>query len=63
MAFDTSSTFISARVSSLETVLKEKFALFLYSDIIAKILEWFLHLTTAFRVVSSMFFAKESQFS
>ena len=63
MAFETSSTFISVRTSSLETKLKEKFALFLYSDPIARILGWFLYLAIAFRVGSSMFSAKESQFS
>ena len=63
MAFETSSTFISVRTSSLETKLKEKFALFLYSDAIARILGWFLHLEMAFRVGSSIFSAKESQFS
>ena len=63
MAFETSSTFISVRTSSLETKLKEKFALFLYSDAIARILGWFLHLAIAFRVRSSIFSAKELQFS
>ena len=63
MTFETSSTFISVRTSSLETKLKEKVALFLYSDAIARILGWFLHLAIAFRVGSSMFSAKESQYS
>ena len=63
MAFDTSSTFISVRTYSLETKLKEKFALFLYFDVIAKILGWFLDLAITFRVGSSIFSAKESQFS
>ena len=61
MAFETSNTFIFVRTSSLETKLKEKFALLLYSDAIARILGWFLHLTIAFRVGSIMFSAKESQ--
>ena len=55
MAFDTSSTFILVRTSSLETKLKENFALFLYSDVIAKILGWFFHLATAFREGSPIF--------
>ena len=58
-----SAFFISVRTSSLETKLKENFALFLYSDVIARILGWFLHLVVAFRIGSSMFSAKESQFS
>ena len=61
MAFETSNTFIFVRTSSLETKLKEKFALLLYSDAIAGILGWFLHLAIAFRVGSIMFSAKESQ--
>ena len=64
MALETSSAFILARTSSLETKLKEKFALFLYSDAIARILGWFLHLTIASpfnnRVGSSMCSAKEA---
>ena len=48
MAFENSSIFIFARTFSLETKLKETFALFLYSDAIAWILVWFLHLTIAF---------------
>ena len=60
MAFDTSSTFISLRTSSLETKLKEKF---FYSDVIARILGRFLNLAIAFRVESLVFSAKESQFS
>ena len=63
MAFETSSIFISVRTSSLETKLKEKFALFLSSDAIARILGWFVHLAVAFRVGSLIFSAKESQFS
>ena len=63
MTFKTSSIFISVRTSSLETKLKEKFALFLYPDAIAKILGWFLYLAIAFRVGSSMFSTKELQFS
>ena len=63
MAFETSNTFIFVRTSSLETKLKEKFALLLYSDAIARILGWFLHLAIDFRVGPSMFSAKESQFS
>ena len=55
--------FISVRTSSLKTKLKEKFALFLYCDPIARILGWFLHLAIALRVVSSMLSAKELQFS
>ena len=31
-------------MSSLETKLKENFALFLFSDVIANLLGWFLHL-------------------
>ena len=61
MAFETSNTFIFVRTSSLETKLKEKFAQLLYSDAIARILGWFLHLAIAFRVGSIMFSAKESQ--
>ena len=38
MAFETSSTFISVRTSSLETKLNVKFALFLYSDVSSRIL-------------------------
>ena len=60
MAFDTSSTFISLRTSSLETKWKEKF---FYSDVIAGILGRFLNLAIAFRVESLVFSAKESQFS
>ena len=63
MAFEKSSTFISVRTSSLETNLKEKFALFLYSDDIAGIPGWFFHLAIAFRVGSAIFSAKELQFS
>ena len=63
MAFETSNTFISVRKSSLETKLKEKFALLFYSDAIARILGWFLHLVIGFSVGSSMFSAKKSQFS
>ena len=63
MAFGTSGIFISVRMSSLETKLKEKFALFLNSDAIARILGWFVHLAVAFRVGSLIFSAKESQFS
>ena len=62
MAFDTSTTFISVR-TSVEPKLKEKFALFLYSDAIARILGWFVYLAIVFRVGSAMFFAKESQLS
>ena len=62
MAFETFTTFISVR-PSLELKLKEKFALFLYSDAIARILGWFLHLAIAFRVGSSMFSTRELQFS
>ena len=63
MAFETWSTFISLRTSSLETKLKKKLSLFVYSDAIVRILEWFFHLAIAFRVESSMFSAKESQCS
>ena len=63
MAFGTSSTFISVRTPCLETKLKENFALFLYYDVIAKIHGWFIHLAIAFRVGSSIFSPKESQFS
>ena len=46
---------------------KEKFSLFVYSDAIARILGWFLHLAIdlaiVFRVGSPMFSAKESQYS
>ena len=63
MAFETSSIFISVRTSSLEIKWKKKFDLFLYSDAIARILGWFLHLAIDFRVGLSMFSAKESQFS
>ena len=63
MVFETYSTFISVRTPSLETKLKEKFAPFLYSDAIARILGWFLHLAIVFRVGSSIFSAKESQSS
>ena len=62
MAFQTSSTFISARTFCLETKLKEKFALFLSSYNIARILGWFLHLVAPFRVGASIFSAKESQY-
>ena len=55
MACESPSIFISVRTSSLETKLKEKFALFLYSDVIAKILGWFFHLATAFREGSPIF--------
>ena len=48
MAFGTSGIFISVRMSSLETKLKEKFAIFLYSDASARIPGWFLHLAIAF---------------
>ena len=61
MAFETSTIFISVR-TSLEPKLKEKFALFLSSDAIARILGWFIYLTIVFRVGSAMFSAKESQF-
>ena len=61
MVFETSSTFISVRTSSLETKWNEKFAQFLYSDAVARILGWFLHLAVAFRVGSSILSAKESQ--
>ena len=63
MTFETSSIFIYIRAFSLETKLKETFALFLYSGGIAGLLGWFLHLSIAYRVGSSMFSAKESQFS
>ena len=36
--------------------MKERFALFLYSDVFDRILGWFLHLAIAFRVGSSVFF-------
>ena len=62
MAFETFSTFISARTSSLETTLKEKFALFLYSGAVARILGWFLHLAIAFRVGSSTFLPNNHNF-
>ena len=62
MAFETFTTFISVR-PSLELKLKEKFALFLYSDAIARILGWFIYLAIVFRVGPAMFSAKESQFS
>ena len=62
MAFETSRTFISVR-ASLEKKLKEMFALFLYSNVIGRILVWFLYLAIVFRVGSSMFSAKKSQFS
>ena len=63
MAFEACSAFSSTKASSLETKFKEKFALFLYSDTIAKIFGWFYHLAIAFRVGSSMFSTRESQFS
>ena len=59
MVFETSSTFISARTSSLKTKLKEKLALFLRS-IYSGTPGWFLYST--FMVGSSMFCTKESQF-
>ena len=62
MAFETSRTFIPVRTSSEEIKLKERFALFLYSAI-ARILEWFFHLTIAYRVGSSMVSAKKLLFS
>ena len=43
--------------------MEKKIDLFLYSDAIARILGWFLHLAIDFRVTPSMFSAKESQFS
>ena len=45
-------------MSLLETNLKEKFPLFLYSDASTGILGWFLHLALAFRVGSSMLSVK-----
>ena len=63
MNLETSSAFISVRTPFLETKLQERLALFSYCDAIARILGWFIHLTTAFRVGSLMFSAKESQFS
>ena len=63
MAFETSSTFISVKTSSLETKLKEKLSQFIYSDAIARILGWFLHLAIAFRVGSPILSGKESQCS
>ena len=63
MTFEIFSTLISVRTSSLETKLKERFPQFLYSDAISRILGWFLHLAVVFRVGSSTFSAKESQFS
>ena len=63
MACESSSIFISVKTSSLETEFKEKFALFLYSDVIARILGWFIYLAIVFTVGSAMFSAKESQFS
>ena len=62
MAFETSSTFISVRTSSLETKLKEKFALFLYSDVIARILGWFLHLAIALEYNYQDFLPKNHNF-
>ena len=62
MAFEASSTFIFVRTSSLETKLKEKFALILYSDTIARTLRWFLYLAIAWRVGSSMFSEKKHIF-
>ena len=53
MAFETSRTFISGL----------NFGLFLYSDAVARMLGWFLHLTITLRVGLSLFSAKESQFS
>ena len=49
-------------MSSLETELKERFAVFLYSDAIARILRWFLHVAIAFRVGSSIFLPKNLNF-
>ena len=50
MTFRTCRALISARTSSLETKLTEKLSLFSYSGAIVRMLEWFLHLTTPFRV-------------
>ena len=60
MAFETPRIFFSVRTSSLETKLKEKFFLFVYSHAIARILGLFLDLAIAFRVGSSTLSAKES---
>ena len=46
-----------------ETKLKEKSALFSYSDAVARILGRLLHLTVVYRVGSLMLSVKESQFS
>ena len=62
MVLETSNTFISVRTSSLETKLKGKFALFLYSDAIARILGWFRHLAITFRIGSSKFLPKNHNF-
>ena len=51
-----------AGISSSETKLTGKSALYLYPDTIARILGWFLHLSIAFREGSLMFSVKESQF-
>ena len=57
MAFETSSAFISARTSSLETNLKEKLALFSYSVAVARTLGSFLHVTKAFKIVFRIAFS------
>ena len=48
MAYERVSAFISPRTSSSEAKLKEKLALFSYSDAIARIRGCFLQLTIAF---------------
>ena len=62
MVFKTSSAFISARMSSLGTRLKEKIAVFSYCNAIARILKWFLHLTKASTVGSLIFLRRDGNF-
>ena len=49
-------------INNLETKQIENFAQFLYSDAIARILGWFLHLAIAFRVGSSISLPKNNNF-
>ena len=62
MVFETSSAFISTRMSSLGTRLKVKIAVFSFSNTIARILKSFLHLTKASRVGSLIFLQRDSNF-
>ena len=59
--FEESNICISSRTCSFETKLKENLGAFSCSEVIVKMLRWFLHFTIAFKVGWSMLSDKGSQ--